>query len=393
MRYLTATQVHNGKSWMPEGSVIEIAREGTVNAILPTGTVPSDKVEEYPGILCPGFVNAHCHLELSHMKGKISEGQGLIAFLKGVMLYRNETPSEEKADALQSAIRECRQNGIVAVGDIANGTDTLTTRLSAGMHIHSFVESTGFTEVKASERFSFSEKVYRQFQQQSADSHQFLLRQSIVPHAPYSVSPALFSLINTFDETALLSIHNQETTAENELYTRGKSAFDEFYRSFHIDSSFFKPSRKSSLQTFLPQLSSKHPVLLVHNTYMQQEDLDFLVRTGNQVYLCLCPNANWYIERNLPPLDLFVDSGLPICIGTDSLASNYQLSIWSELCRIRNHYKHLPLEELIRWATYNGARALDMLTVAGSLEEGKKPGIVHITPENNVRLLYPSGRV
>ncbi|WP_118974108.1 amidohydrolase family protein [Taibaiella koreensis] len=383
MFYFKADRIHDGYQWLEPGTVIAATGDGTIEALYPAGALPSGvAVRHFGGILCPGFVNTHCHLELSHMKGAIAEGKRLVPFLQAVMTGRNGFSDEDKAIAIQQAIASSRQNGIVAVGDIANGTDTLPYRETSGLHIHTFVESIGFTETKVEERFAWPLGVYGQFAAQHGDTT--LLRQSIVPHAPYSVSESLFRLINAHEPGTLLSVHNEETAAENELYRFKEGELFDLYRTLNIDAAFFRPSGKSSLQTYLPQLPDRNPVILVHNTFMEAEDLAFLEASGREIHLCLCPNANWYIERKMPPALLFQESGIPVCLGTDSLASNHELSIWAEIGTLQQHFPELSLETLLRWGTSNGAKALQMDQEIGSLTPGKKPGIVHINSENKI---------
>jgi cytosine/adenosine deaminase-related metal-dependent hydrolase len=385
LKYFSAEQVHNGKSWLPAGTVIETDDAGTVTGIHAQGTIADDLVAYYSGILCPGFINTHCHLELSHMKGIIEEGNTLVPFLKAVMFQRNNFSQKEKEDAITAAIRSLRQNGTVAVGDIANGTDTLAFRENAGLFIHTFIESIGFSETRTDERFAYAENVFRQFEQQGTGHRQ--LRQSIVPHAPYSVSRNLFELINAFDPGALLSVHNEETLAENELYNSKTGDMFSLFETLKIDADFFQPSGKTSLQTYLPWLSPSHPLILVHNTFMNEEDIALIRQQKTDIFLCLCPNANWYIERKLPPVDLLRSHNLSICLGTDSLASNHELSIWSEICMLRKHFPHIGLEELLKWATWNGALALKADETLGSLEQGKRPGIIQIRPDNSISVI------
>lgn len=386
MKYLSADKIHNGKHWLPEGSIVAVTEEGVIHAVLsPTDTV-QESITHYKGILCPGFINAHCHLELSHMKGAVAEGKRLVPFLQSVMLGRNNFSEEDKRTALKAAIKETLANGIVAVGDIANGPDTLSSRENAGLHIHTFVESIGFTETKPEDRFAWPVAVFRQFSGQRSDSH--ILRQSIVPHAPYSVSKGMFALINNFEPGSLLSIHNEETQAENDFYRDKTGEMFDLYQTLNIDISFFQPSGKTSLQTYLPLLSPQHPVILVHNTFTNEDDITLLQQAKHNIFLCLCPNANWHIERRMPPVSLFIQSGLPICLGTDSLASNQQLDIWSEVQTLQRHFPEISLETLLSWATFNGALALQMDHIIGSFEAGKKPGMVQIDPEQKIKRIF-----
>ncbi len=370
--FFSASKIHDGYRFLPEGTVLEVADDGSILNILDTGAV--DDFVFYEGILCPGFVNAHCHLELSHLKGKLDEHTGLIPFLQRVPSYRSSFSDAEKTDARQQAYDELLNNGIVAVGDISNTADTLDLRAQGKLHVHSFVECIGFIEQHAMQRFEFSKQVYEQFSRQESD--ECLLRQSLVPHAPYSVSSVLFQLIDEFEPDALISIHNQEAKAEDEYYRQKTGAVKQLLEGFGIDDSFFTPSGKSSLTTYAEWISPSHPVLLVHNTQSTPADVHYAENRFPRLSWCLCPNANLYLEGVLPDVPMLAVEVRNICVGTDSLASNHQLSIMSELVTLHRHFPQIGWEVLLRWATINGAVALQMDHHIGSFTKGKKPGVL-----------------
>lgn len=370
---ITATRIHNGKQWLPDGTVIEVSENGTITGIYNTSN--DGEVQHYEGIICPGFVNTHCHLELSHMKGEIPEHTGLIPFLKQVALTRNNYTEEQKITARHKAFSQMLAGGIVAVGDITNTADTLDLRAQDKIHFHSFVEAIGFTETPG-QQFEYATSVYQSYRAQTPGGK--TLRQSIVPHAPYTVSQQLFSLIDQHDETSLLSIHNQESRAEDEYYLIKQGPVRDLLQTVGIDDNFFLPSGKSSLQTYLQWLSGKHPVIFVHNTFTSLTDIEVAQTLLQNVYWCLCPSANLYIENTLPDIAMFIRECNTICIGTDSLSSNHQLSVLAELQAIKQHYPSVDWEDLLRWGTFNGARALQMDDIIGTIEPGKQPGLLFI---------------
>lgn len=143
---------------------------------------------------------------------------------------------------------------------------------------------------------------------------------------------------------------------------------------------FFTPPGSSSLQAVLPWLNRSSSTILVHNVLTIQEDIDSLVKKGlmKRTIFCLCPNANQYINGSLPPVDLFLENNTEIVLGTDSLASNHQLSIYEEIKTILKGFPQLTLETALQWATINGARALGIEDRYGSFEKGKQPGLVQI---------------
>ncbi len=372
--FITAKKIHNGRGWLPEGSVIEVADDGR---ILRVQNGPVDGAVFYDGVLAPGLVNAHCHLELSHMKGVGAEHTGLIPFLKNIPLLRNNWTDEQKREARHAGYQELVANGVVAVGDISNTTDPMDIRALDQLHYHSFVEVLGFTEENAQRVFGHSVDKHDEFAgQQRKDK---ILKQSIVPHAPYSVSAALFRLIDGHSGGSTVSVHNQECDDENLYYVKKEGSVSELLNILGINDDYFKPSGKPSLQTYLEWMTADHTYLLVHNTCSTSDDVRYAHSRMPNVYWCLCPNANLYIENRLPNVDMLIAEGANLCIGTDSLASNHQLSVMAELETLKKNFPHLSWETLLTWATANGAAALQMQDEIGTIEVGKRPGILQLT--------------
>ncbi|MGN6615770.1 MAG: amidohydrolase family protein, partial [Ilyomonas sp.] len=265
-----------------------------------------DDIQHFEGILSPGFINCHCHLELSHMKGLIPEKTGLIDFVFKVVTQRH-FPAEEIAVAIASAENEMLQKGIIAVGDICNNTSTLEQKKKQHLHYYNFIEATGWLPQIAAARFERSLQCYEQFSKAfSAFSHSsFTIHPtSIVPHAPYSVSEELWKLITPYFNDKVVSIHNQETAFEDELFLQASGDFIRMYEMMKMDNGFFKASGKSSLQTYFSKLAPAKNVILVHNTFTKKEDVDYAKEQAadNQqnLFWCLCVNANLYIEGALP---------------------------------------------------------------------------------------------
>jgi cytosine/adenosine deaminase-related metal-dependent hydrolase len=377
-RFLTAPRIHDGHRFLPQGSALEADFDGRIIAL--HSSAPGD-AKYFEGILCPGFVNAHVHLELSHMRGLIPRGTGLIPFLQAVVRQRAGFSDEQKLAARHAAYQEMLRNGVVAVGDIANTIDTLDLRSIGRLHMHTFVECIGFSDTGAEERLQHAAQILAAFASQT--SGEVLLRQSIVPHAPYSVSPALLRLISAAEAGSLLSIHNQESEAENEYYRSKTGPVRSLLEGFGIDDAFFQPCGTSSLHGYLPLLDESHPLLLVHNTCSTAVDLAFAQQRSAACFWCLCPNANLYIEGRLPDVSMIAGHTDDICIGTDSLASNAVLSILAELKVLDKAFPELGWERLLRWATSGGARALAMDEIVGSFSVGMKPGVLHLSEDGS----------
>lgn len=354
-----------------ENGVVVIDKHGTILDIGQAGKFTSDKIEKFSGALCPGFINTHCHIELSHMKGKIDTGTGLIKFISNVVANRSADQSEIQT-AIRMAEEEMLKNGIVAVGDICNTRDSFEVKSKGRLKYYSFVEMFDLLiEENAESCYQDYFKVYEDLL--VLKEH----RKTIVPHAPYSVSIPLFNKISDYNKTSDLtvSIHNQETSAEDELFKSKTGEFLDFYNRIGNNLTTFTPIDKTSISYALQYLNPENKTLFVHNTMTTKEDIQLAQSWSDRVFWATCPNANLYIENRLPYYQHFIDEDAVLTIGTDSLTSNWQLNILDEILTIKKYQSYIPLNMLLEWSTLNGAKALGFDKDLGSLEPGKKPGI------------------
>jgi aminodeoxyfutalosine deaminase len=370
-RKFSADHIFNGYQ-MLEQQVLVTDAEGVVIEIVAEPDA-GDDIKRFSGILCPGFINAHCHLELAHLKGHIPKHTGLVDFVFKVINERHFAEAEI-LNAFESAETGMIQEGIVAVGDICNNTLTIPQKVKHNLAYYNFIEASGFPPPIAAARFQRANDILTAYKNAG-------LAASIVPHAPYSVSPELFKLINEQPESKLLTIHNQEAEFENEFFEKGTGDLLRLYRQLGVVISFFEPTSRTSLQTWLPYFTQRQTIIAVHNVHTSEADLRFTQRqtTNNehQTFFCLCPNANLYISDKLPDVHMLMKNTADIVLGTDSLASNDRLSILEEMRTLQDNFDP-GISTLLRWATTNGARALQMDEQFGSFEKGKKPGLVLI---------------
>ncbi len=366
-----ADQLFNGSQILDGAEQVLITKlDGTIEGILPIAEAGED-IQKLEGILSPGFVNAHCHLELSHMKGMIPTKTGLQEFVKQIVALR-QVDAEAIQEAIVEAEAEMFTNGIVAVGDISNTLDTLDQKAKHNLAYYSFVELYDLDPTRAHDKIIAGIAIQKQFQ----DS---CVRASLVPHAPYSVTARLWTLLSEHFESHTISLHNQETPGENEFFETKTGPFLGMYERTKVALDFFEPTGKTSLQSILPVFKKAHHGILVHNSFTSAKDVQAVHANMNNAFWCLCPNANQYIEQTMPPIELLRDNNATIVVGTDSYASNWSLNILDELKTIQQHHAAIPLAEMLQWATINGARALQMDKHLGSFTKGKKPGVVLIT--------------
>ena len=372
MRKISADWVHPVASPPLHQGVVIIDDAGRILAIESREQHDPASLEIHSGWLVPGFINTHCHLELSHLRGRVDTGTGLIPFITGVVTQRGAS-AETIAEAITKGEDEMLAGGIVAVGDISNAPDTFATKSRGRLRYYTFIELFDFLqEDGAAQTFTNGAMVYDQLTLAPGSAR------SYVPHAPYTVSRALFRQIREANPAAgaTVSIHNQETPPENELFLDKKGGFLDFYGGFGISLDAFEATGLTSIHYALAHLNPANRTLFVHNTLSTRADIQAAQDWSEHVYWATCPNANLYIENRLPNYQLFLDAGARVTIGTDSLTSNWQLSVLEEMKTIARYQSYVPVETLLRWATLNGAQALGFDDTLGSLEPGKTPGVL-----------------
>jgi cytosine/adenosine deaminase-related metal-dependent hydrolase len=380
-----ADQLFTGYELLNNNHVLITDEAGNIKEIVLESNA-GDNIQKSNGILSPGFINCHCHLELSHLKNVIPPHTGLIEFLCSVVTKRNFDP-QVIGEEIVKAENEMYDNGIVAVGDIGNTADTAEVKSKSKIRWQNFVEVIGFTDERAEENIAQYQSIldtYNKIRNPKSE-----IRSSLVPHAPYSISPKTFQLINELTKDQIISIHNQEHPAEDELYRTGGGGYLKLFKIFGVNQSPFPVTGKSSIRSYLPHFNNRQTIFLIHNTYMPEEDIiwanNYASENNLKLIYCLCPNANLYIENSLPPIELFIKHNCHLVIGTDSYSSNWQLSIAKEIKAITSMPRFetaASFSEILQWATINGAKALLWDDKLGSFEKGKKPGIILINKDH-----------
>jgi cytosine/adenosine deaminase-related metal-dependent hydrolase len=380
LKYYSADYVFPVNELPIRRGVVAVYSDGVIDAVYSGDeafSLGDVEIERYPGMLIPGFINTHCHLELSHLKDRIKPKGGLVDFIKNVIKSRTAEPKEITKAMLQ-ADKLMYKNGIQAVGDHVNTAVSAKVKEDSNILYHTFVEIIGLKDDEACKKIDEARDIEFFFDPDHA---------SITPHAPYSVSKTAFKIFKkSVSEDNIISIHNQESDEENKLFRYKRGEFLDFYDFMGLDYSEFKAQARNSLQSYLSYLPISNKVILVHNTFTSIKDIDFINRLGRNVVFCLCPKANLYIEDRLPRINLFDWNSDNLVLGTDSLASNDTLDMLEEMKTLHAHFPDLDLLKTIKWATLNGAKALGVDDQLGSLEVGKAPGLILLKNMKNFRL-------
>lgn len=369
MKRLAAQYIITNSGPTLKRAVITTEDDGTIMNVEDNSGDLKEKhsIEFYNGIIIPGFVNCHCHLELSHTKGKTSKGTGLGRFIEEIRSTRDDN-RDNVISSIRSADVKLYEEGVVLCADVCNTSESFKIKKKSPIRYINLLEVFGLDPEKAAGRMDEINKV-------ALTAIEMDLSYSLVPHSVYSMSVSLFRLLrNESLENKITSMHFMETKGE-EIFLKDHAGplMSSYLRSDLLPQKL--ETVKSHADAVLNELTMSGNLILVHNTFADAKIIR-IVKERTNLFWCLCPNSNIYIENTIPPLNLFIEEGCEIVIGTDSLASNSELSVLEELKTLQRHFPEIHIEDLVLWATMNGAIALGEEEKYGKIETGKKPGLL-----------------
>lgn len=365
---VTGNPIRNG--------IVEVDENGLITAIIDPGSAPVElaSTEFHNGIIVPGFVNAHCHTELSHLKGKTAKGGGMAEFVKQVKELRGEnTDAAENDTAL--ALSDMYRQGTSAVADICNSSISFEAKSKSPIRFYNLIEVLGLDPTRNEmiwERAQILQHIAEANGQNSV---------SIVPHSTYTLSKELWRFLqNEFSNQKLISIHFAESKDDMEFSTSNSGSLASVFTSWELPiNSLPSGTPIDIVKTYIPATAK---VLFIHNTYLTENQLNEVKQHFPNAYFCFCPQSNLFIENRLPNIPIFLSHSEYLTIGTDSYASSESLSMLEQMKIISANFPLVGFSQMLKWATLNGAKALGFENELGSIEVGKKPGLVLISPFN-----------
>jgi aminodeoxyfutalosine deaminase len=334
-----------------------------------------DEIDLGEVAVLPGLVNAHTHLELSWMRGRIRETDDFNEWIRTIIELKLEAAQhgESVARAIDDAIREARGFGTALVGDITNTLATSRPLQAHGVAGVVFHELLGF---RSEDARSVMDEAAGRLQNEPASEG---LRHTLAPHAPYSVSPALFGLIRAAlqrDPFARTTVHLGESAGEIEFLEYGTGPCRKGLEKMGKWDPTWVPPRSNPVEYLDRMGFLDDRVLVVHGVHFGAAELQRLAAKG--ATLVTCPRGNVRTGAGTPPIEDFFDSGVRVAVGTDSLASVPDLNLFSELAEMRRLAPALPARAFLESATINGARALGFEADFGTIDAGKRDSLVAV---------------
>jgi aminodeoxyfutalosine deaminase len=303
-----------------------------------------------PGVLLPGLVNAHCHLELSYLRGKALGGGGFVPWVESVVSARGTVPEAEMEAAAEAAIADLPRHGTVAVGDVSNTLAPVPALRASGVRALVLHELLGWDPAAARPIMEGALARIAAL----GDHPRVTVR--LAAHAPHSVSPQLLALL--VERGGPAGIHLAESPDEVAFLREGDGAWGAFLERRGLGHVAFDPPGVSPV-AYADAAGALHPGLIAaHCVQAGSADRALLARRG--VHVVLCPRSNANLGVGVPPLPGLLEAGVNVCVGSDSLASVDSLDVLDDVAALHRAFPEVPARTLLRMATWNGARALGL---------------------------------
>lgn len=331
-------------------------------------------------VLLPALVNAHVHLELSWLRGRVPPAHKFTDWVKQLVAIRRGIERIDDPDVvtpIREAIAELRESGTVAVGDISNSLASVKPMAEAGLNGIVFHELLGFKERDA----RLVERSLEARQAVAASG----IRTSVAPHAPYSTSPELFQAIRkAVDDSPcpITSIHLGESPQEVELLATGTGSWRSMLEIIGAWRDDWRIPGCGPVEYLDGLAVIDARTLVIHGVQLEEGALRRLAEIG--ATLVTCPRSNQWVGVGVPPIERFYQSGVAVAVGTDSLASVADLNLFSELKAMRWLAPAVPAAAILESATLIGARALGLDRELGSLTPGKRAEMIAVALPDGV---------
>jgi len=346
--------IENGELLIENGNILEVSsQKSTASA--------EDTLDLSDHLLMPGFVNAHSHLCLTALANKLKPSNTFAGWIGDLIPLNSAMNDEERMEGVRKGALEMKTSGVTGLADYVADPALLESIGDLGFRSVLFLEIIGFQDKKAESLAREVEAVLK--------SHGSNWTLGIAPHAPYSVSEKLFLKLDQLSKNygCLLSTHLAETDEEIQFIENGEGPLVNLLNDRQALDAGWRAPAKSPVR-YLKSLMELDAMVAVHCNFI--EDDTEAVRAA-----VFCPKStHWFGRSHILPVRKMLDAGIPVALGTDSMASNDSLNFLEEIRMADKLLPEVSRKEILRMATRFGAEILRF--PCGKIEPGQKGDLI-----------------
>ena len=360
---MSGEDYEKGELVVDQGRIVE-ARSGT------HGSFEGITHDWSDCLILPGFVNAHCHLSLSGLHGKVARQERFVDWIESVVTENAALSWRDRVDALHREAQTLIESGVTALGDYFSHPELLVEYQALPFRQVLFLETLGFQSALAGEKARSVEELLQEHPAGTGSS----IRLAVAPHAPYSVSPALFRDLKKLTDKrgCRYSCHVAEVEEETRFLSQGDGDFLELLKKRKAYDSSWKSPGLGPVR-YLEQLGVLRDMVAIHLNYLEKQDLARLAE--NNASAVFCPGSTrWFGRKTWRPVKDLLDRGISVGLGTDSLASNDSLNFLDEIRLSEEMLPELHRSDILWLATVGGSQALGIEKLG--LEPGQPADLI-----------------
>ena len=381
--------IDNGVVTVRDGVVVEVGKLKS----------PSSDVTDLGEVaLIPGLTNAHTHLEFSCLEQPLgNRGMAFTDWLKLVIAWRFEslTTAAKRTEAIRTGIAESQSAGTVAIGEIGNlpfENAAYKSELDCVLFLERLTRNHEREPLVIGECVQFLGSVDHEPDPSSKDSSS--ITRAISPHAPYSVGLSLLKrlVLQSQKTQCPVAMHLAETREELELISNQSGPFVDFLQS--IGAWFLETYEQGqTILDYLNILAESPRSLVVHGNYLSKPEIEFIAGHRDSMSVVYCPRTHAYFDHDKYPLHELLNAGINVAVGTDSRASNPDLSVFDELKFVKQAFEDLSDKQILKLGTANGVQGLGVASSLGTIQAGTKLNFNVVTGADGGSLFVESSKL
>ncbi|MCF7803882.1 MAG: amidohydrolase family protein [Candidatus Marinimicrobia bacterium] len=343
-----------------------VIREGKIFDIGPVSEIEgkySNRVYDLGNtIIFPAFVNVHTHLELTHLRNRVTETSGFIPWMRQTSQELRESSEEEIRQGIQQGLQELHEAGTIGIGEVTSTNHSVDFIGETSMFARIFHEVQGFRNFKVPYQMQEIQKLMNRFDDTEKTTHH------VAPHSPYLVGRKLFQEIE--QRESLISLHLASLPEELEFFQSGQGIIKQMLLANEMYDYMWEVPETTPVRYFFDNYYYAQSNILVHMIHVSDEDMDYMAECHVDIHICLCPRSHKTLGLGLAPAQKYKKRGFNLCLGTDNIVSSGDYQMQNEMRAAQETYGLSP-KDILSMATYQGAKALGFEEQIGSIEKGK----------------------
>ena len=348
--------IENGAVAISENRIFDVGSFGKIKA-----RNSGEIVDLGEQALLPGLINTHCHLDYTCLRGKIAPQKSFTDWIRAINAAKASLSEEDYVPSINEGFAEAKRFGTTTIANLTAYPE-LISKIDEPIRTWWFAE---LIDIRSPDRAN-------EIVDLAIESLKSKKNWGLAPHALFTASPNLFHRCEEIArrENILLTTHLAESREEMSMFCDGSGPLYEFIKE--TGRPMDDCGHETPLERFVGRLgdASLPNWIVAHLNELSESDFDLLARSTRKFHVVHSPRSHGYFAHSPFPFERLHALGFNICLGTDSLASNENLSLFAEMRAFQRNEPNVSPRKIFEMVTVNAARALNQQNALGRIRPG-----------------------